>query len=99
MKQYEPKTPLNSSGTAGWYAGQVFDKAATAGIKAGATPTSAQVYAGLYSLGAKFDLGGILPAITYAKGKPAVQQECGWYMEVKAGKETAPEGTSKVCTN
>lgn len=99
MKQYEPKTPLNSSGTAGWYAGQVFGKAATAAIKTGVTPTSEEVYAGLYSLGAKFDLGGILPAITYSEGKPAVQQECGWYMEVKAGKETAPQGTTKVCTD
>jgi branched-chain amino acid transport system substrate-binding protein len=38
-----------------------------------------------------------MPPVTYAKGKPAVQQPCGWYAEVQGGKLTAPRGTGQVC--
>jgi branched-chain amino acid transport system substrate-binding protein len=38
-----------------------------------------------------------MPPVTYAKGKPAVQQPCGWYAKVQDGKLTTPKGTGQVC--
>ena len=97
MKTYQPSSPLNSSGTGGWYAGKVFQ---TALDKAGITDapvTSTDVYKGLYALGPNFDLDGVLAPVTYTEGKPAVQQTCGWFMKVVGDRETAPQGTKPVC--
>jgi branched-chain amino acid transport system substrate-binding protein len=96
MQKYEPKSPLNSSGTSGWYAGQVFGLAVQ---KSGATGdfTPADITKGMHSLGANFDLGGIIAPVTYTAGKPVVQQSCGWFMTVVGGKETAPLGTKRIC--
>src|SRR6201999_3585932 len=54
MKQYAPKTDLNSNATLGWTAGVVFGDAATAGITSSDTPSAAGVLKGLYTLGPNF---------------------------------------------
>jgi branched-chain amino acid transport system substrate-binding protein len=97
VTKYAPNDPRNSSGTIGWYAAQVF-AAAIAKSGAAGLPTSADVYKGLYALGPNFDLGGVIAPVTYTQGKPAVQQFCGWYMQVVNGKETAPFGTKRICS-
>jgi branched-chain amino acid transport system substrate-binding protein len=99
MKQYEPTAVLNSSGTAGWYSGKLFEAALDKAFDNGATGdvTSQTVYDGLYALGPNFDLDGIVAPVTYTKGKPAVQQVCAWYAQVKDGKLTAPHGYDRIC--
>ncbi|HVV30453.1 MAG TPA: ABC transporter substrate-binding protein [Mycobacteriales bacterium] len=96
VKKYQPDSVLDSSGTAGWYAAKVFQEAVE---KSGATGdiTAADVTNGMHALGPDFDLDGALAPVTYAAGKPAVQQSCGWYMAVKGGQETAPYGYGRKC--
>jgi branched-chain amino acid transport system substrate-binding protein len=99
MKQYEPSSILNASGTNGWYSGKLFEAILDAAFKAGATGdvTSQTVYDGLYALGPNFDLGGIVAPVTYTKGKPATQQICSWFAQVKNGALTAPKGYAPIC--
>lgn len=94
MATYSPKTPTNSSGTATWAAATVF---AAAAAHISATPTSADIYTGLYGLGADYSAGGVIPPVTYTKGKPATQKTCGWYLQIKGGKVISPKGSSMVC--
>jgi branched-chain amino acid transport system substrate-binding protein len=94
MAAYAPKTPTNTSGTAGWAAAAVFGAAAA---HVSASPTSADIYAGLYGLGADYTAGGLVPPTTFAKGKPATQKACGWYLQIKSGKVISPKGSSMVC--
>jgi branched-chain amino acid transport system substrate-binding protein len=96
MQKYQPNGELNSTGTTGWYSLEVFKKAIEASGAKG-VPTSADVYKGLYALGPNFDLDGIIAPVTYAEGKPAVQQPCGWYATLADGKWSAPHGTKRVC--
>jgi branched-chain amino acid transport system substrate-binding protein len=98
MKQYAPNTIGNSNGPLGWVAGVVFGDAAKVGVAAGATPTSADIYKGLYSFGPNFTAGNLMPPVTYASGKPAVQPKaCGWYAKVVNGAYTTPKGASMIC--
>jgi branched-chain amino acid transport system substrate-binding protein len=96
MNKYQPSAARNASGTAGWYAGQVF---ALAVQKSGATGdiTSAEITTGMHALGPNFDLNGILAPVTYTAGKPAVQKFCAWIMVDSNGKETAPFGYGRSC--
>ncbi len=94
MKTYKSSTPLNASASAGWAAGVTFGKAAA---KIGPSPTSADIYTGLYALPAKNTLGGLIPPTTYTKDKPAVSTPCGWYGVIKNGKLTAPHGAGAIC--
>ncbi len=94
MTKYQPGVLLNTSTTSGWYAGKVLEK--TLAGASGAI-TSQTIYDGLYKLGPRFDLDGVLAPVTYAKGKPAVQEACTWYAQVKSGKLTTPFGAGRVC--
>jgi branched-chain amino acid transport system substrate-binding protein len=96
MKAYEPNAVLNTNATSGWYAGKVFEQAVKAANPTGAI-TSQTVYDGLYKLGPNFDLGGILSGVTYTQGQPAKQQLCDWYVQIKGGKATTPQGANKIC--
>jgi len=99
MQKYAPTSIINGNSTSGWYAGEVFRAAVSAGIKAdgGSTVTSQTVYDGLYALGPDFDLGGSIAPVTYTKGKPAAQKLCVWYAQVTNRQLTAPKGTAPVC--
>jgi branched-chain amino acid transport system substrate-binding protein len=97
MKKYEPNAVGNSNGPLGWAAGVVFGDAAKAGIATGATPTSADVLKGLYTLGPDFTAGGLMVPTTYTPGKPATQKICGWYAKVVNGAMTTPKGAAMVC--
>lgn len=96
MRKYEPKSVLNSSGTAGWYAAMVFQQAVEKAASSGDV-TAAAVTSGLDALGPNFDLGGVIAPTTYAEGKPAFQESCGWYMLVENGQQTAPYGYTRQC--
>jgi branched-chain amino acid transport system substrate-binding protein len=97
MKQYAPNTVGNSNGPLGWAAGVVFGAAAKAGIAAGATPSSADVLKGLYTLGPNYTAGGLMVPTTYTPGKPATQKVCGWYAKVVNGALTTPKGAAAIC--
>jgi branched-chain amino acid transport system substrate-binding protein len=94
MAAFARKTPTNTSGTAGWAAATVFGAAAA---HISATPTSNDIYTGLYALGADYTAGGIIPPVTFAKGKPASQRACGWYLRIMNRKVTSPRGGDAVC--
>jgi branched-chain amino acid transport system substrate-binding protein len=100
MSKYSPGTDLDSTATVGWYSGEVFQSALTAALKSDpSAPVTAQtVYDGLYELGPKFDLGGIIAPVTYSKDKAAVQQACGWYGELVNGALTTPYGANRICS-
>ena len=61
------------------------------------TPTAADIYKGLHALGADYNANGLIPPVTYAPDKPAAQQPCGWYAQVKGGELTTPQGTEQIC--
>ncbi|WP_395106221.1 ABC transporter substrate-binding protein [Actinomadura sp. SCN-SB] len=94
MEKYAPDSLLNGSGTAGWTGAVVFGKA-LANISA--QPTSEDVYKGLYALGPNYSADGMIPPVTFAKDKPAVQKPCGWYAQVKGGDLTTPKGAGQIC--
>ena len=82
--------PYNVSGT--WAALNTF---ALAAKHVGAHPTTADIYAGLYSLSGT-TLGGFVPTVTYTKGKPA-SVNCLFIISIKKGKWVAPRGTKQSC--
>ncbi|HVV31379.1 MAG TPA: ABC transporter substrate-binding protein, partial [Mycobacteriales bacterium] len=94
MKQYSPDTDINGAATSGWAAGVVFGKAAA---HVSDTPTSQEIYDGLYSLGADYTADGLMPPITYTKGKPAEQKPCAWYMHVQDGALVSYDDGKMVC--
>jgi len=97
MKKYVPDSDYqNTASTASWTGAALFGAAIQ---KSGATglPTSADIYKGLYALGADFTLDGSIPPVTFTEGKPAVQKPCAWYGQVSGGQVTLPKGTNPVC--
>jgi branched-chain amino acid transport system substrate-binding protein len=99
VNKYAPGSIENTAGTNGWYSGKLFQTALETAAKNGDTGpvTSQTVYDGLYALGPKFDLGGIVAPVTYAKGKPAVQELCQWYAQVVNKTLTTPKGAGRIC--
>jgi hypothetical protein len=82
----------NSAYTATWSSLETFR---TAMSKAPAAPTSADVFAGMYSLKDQ-DLGGLLPQkVNFTAGKPSPPMLCYWYYKYENGKfATAPDTSS-----
>jgi branched-chain amino acid transport system substrate-binding protein len=97
MKKYQPGVLQNSNTALGWAAGVMFGDAAKAGIKAGAEPTSAALLDGLYSLGPNYTADGLVPPVTFTRGKPATQKTCGWYAQMVNGKFSSPKGSDMIC--
>lgn len=91
-----PNEAINGFSTLGWQAGVVM---AAALADAPDNVTSQDVLTGLYSLPANDTFGGWTPALTYAKGKPAVAGACLWVAQVENRQLTAPQGTGPVCVN
>jgi branched-chain amino acid transport system substrate-binding protein len=96
MAKYQPNTQINGAATVGWAGGVLFGKAAA---NVSDTPTAADIYKGLYALGPNYTAGGLIPPVTFAPGKAAVQKPCAWYMRLVDGKLTSPKGTEQICIN
>jgi branched-chain amino acid transport system substrate-binding protein len=96
MGKYAPTAPLQGAAADGWAAATLFGKAAA---NLSADPTSDDIYKGLYALGADYNAGGLIPPVTFAKGKAAVQKPCAAYFEAQDGKLTTPKGTDQICLN
>ena len=75
-----------------WTGLQLF---AAAAKNVSATPTSQDIYTGLYALNGE-TLGGLTAPLTFKKGQPN-QDNCFFVYEVKNGTYSTPEGTSPIC--
>jgi branched-chain amino acid transport system substrate-binding protein len=82
--------PYNVSAT---YAAALLFQTALA--KAGASPTSQDVYNGLYAMH-KETLGGFAPPLTFTKGKPTTVN-CVFTVSIKNGAFVSPNGATPQC--
>jgi branched-chain amino acid transport system substrate-binding protein len=92
-KTYAPNDPLTPNASQGWASAIVFQQAAQ---HVGATPTSAQILAGLWAMRNQ-TFGGLTPPLTFAQGKPAPHARCSFFMQVQNGKLASPYGLKTVC--
>ena len=92
-RTYAPDQPLTPNASQGWASAVMFAKAAA---HVGATPTSAQILAGLWSLRSE-TFGGLAPPLTFAKDKPAPPARCAFVMKVQHGVMQSPYGLKTVC--
>ena len=83
-------SPYNVSGA--YAAGLLFQ---TAAAKVGATPTTQDIYNGLYGASGT-TLGGFTPPLTFTKGKPGVVN-CFFIVSIKNAKFVAPQGARTSC--
>jgi hypothetical protein len=99
MAKYQPGAETgNSSATGGWVGAETFKEALEKiNVPPSATVTPADVTDGMHALGPNFTLGGNMPPTTFAPGKPATQQSCGWYIKVSGGKLVTPLGSGMIC--
>lgn len=89
LRKYVSTKP-NSYSSQGWVAGLLLGKALA---RVSDTPTSKDVLDGLWRLRGE-TLGGLVPPLTYTKGKPATDAACVYTVELKGGKWTTPTGTT-----
>ena len=92
-RTYAPDQPLTPNASQGWASAKLFQKAAA---HVGATPTSAQILAGLWSL-REDTLGGLAPPLTFTRGRPAPDSRCAFVMKVSNAKLVSPYGLKTVC--
>jgi branched-chain amino acid transport system substrate-binding protein len=90
---YAPNDPLTPNASQGWASAIVFQQAAA---HVGATPTSAQILAGLWSM-RNATFGGLTPPLTFLKNKPAPDARCSFAMQVQNGRIEGPFGLKTVC--
>lgn len=96
MAKYQPTMQINGAATVGWAGGVLF---AAAAAHVSDTPTTSDIYKGLYALGPNYTAGGLIPPVTFTPGKPVVQKPCAYYMKLVDGKLTSPKGTGQICIN
>jgi branched-chain amino acid transport system substrate-binding protein len=92
MQRYAPGTTGNSFTTSGWMSGKLLEVAAK---RVSAKPTSREILEGLWAIQNE-TFGGISPAISFRKDQTAPDANCAFYIEVKGGKWTAPNGAGLV---
>ena len=79
--------------TSTWAALQLF---AAAAAQAGANPTRADILNGIYGLGPKFTLGGLIPPETIVKGQPTVNP-CFYMAGIENQQYVQPFGNQLYC--
>jgi branched-chain amino acid transport system substrate-binding protein len=92
-KTYAPDQPLTPNASQGWASAILFQQAAA---HVSASPTSAQILAGLWSLH-NDSLGGLAPPLTFARSKPAPDSRCAFVMKVQNGVMQSPYGLKNIC--
>jgi branched-chain amino acid transport system substrate-binding protein len=92
-KAYAPNDPLTPNASQGWASAVVFAQAAA---HVSATPTSAEILAGLWSM-RDATFGGLTPPLTFVRNKPAPDARCSFAMQVQHGVMQAPFGLKTVC--
>jgi branched-chain amino acid transport system substrate-binding protein len=94
MKKYAPGYDYGCTAGTTWQGLAVFQKVAE---NLGNNPTPSAVFNALYNLPAGTTLGGLTPALTYVKGKPAPQVRCFYLSGIKNHKFVAPNGLKTSC--
>ncbi len=84
-----PAGQVGNKTAAAWVSVKLIEKALTLGVPEGATPTTAGLLKGLYSLKQE-TLGGLTVPLTYTKGKPADLPNCWFTYKMGEQKFTAP---------
>jgi branched-chain amino acid transport system substrate-binding protein len=92
-KTYAPSQPLTPTATQGWAGALLFQ---TAADMMGSNPSTKALLNALWSLHGN-TLGGLAPALTFAKEQPAPPANCSYWMEVQNAKMEAPDGLGLVC--
>ncbi|WP_019874806.1 ABC transporter substrate-binding protein [Sporichthya polymorpha] len=93
MATYGPTVGESGTGMLAWVAGEML---ALAGKNLPAAPTSADLFAGLWTVKNE-TLGGLTVPLTYAKGKNAVAKPCTFLWGVANNKFSAPQGAKLFC--
>jgi branched-chain amino acid transport system substrate-binding protein len=93
IREYAPAMPTGQAAASVWTAGMLL-RAATAGLPA--TPTAADIVAGLYTIRGN-DLGGLSVPLTFEKGRPYNQPNCYFMAQIDNGAWTAPMGSTAQC--
>ncbi len=93
LQKFDPNAVLSGPFIGGWVSGMELLQAAQ---KIGATPTSQQLLAGLWSFRNQ-TLGGLVGPLTFNKGQPATPMNCFFPMAFQNGKFVAPQGGNHVC--
>jgi branched-chain amino acid transport system substrate-binding protein len=83
-------------GVAAWAAAKMFEKAATATIGVGATPTSDAVLQGLWSFRDE-TTGGMTKPWTFTTDQPPPTDSCAFLMVTVDGRWTTPNGAAVEC--
>ena len=99
-KKYEPNIltdpNFNELAVEGWASGLLLAAAVEgANIPASQSMTAADVLNGMYTIHNN-TLGGIAPALTFTRGKPALT-DCWFLMRTSNGKYTTPYGLKTFC--
>jgi branched-chain amino acid transport system substrate-binding protein len=100
FKTYEPSLlsdpNYNDEAVEGWTAGLLFEAAAKAGkLGANGTPTSDEIFNGLYALHDE-TLGGMTAPLNFKQGQPN-PMSCWFWMRTKNGQFTTPYGLTPEC--
>ena len=99
MKKYAPKVLKGDSkqpATVTWTAAKAFQKALES--TTAATPTAADVKAGMYTFNDE-TLGGLaVNPITFTQGQEHPHNSCWFFVQLKNHKLTAPDGMKTTCT-
>ena len=99
MKKYAPKVLKGDSkqpATVTWTAAKAFQKALES--TTAATPTAADVKAGMYTFNGE-TLGGLaVNPITFTQGQEHPHNSCWFFVQLKNHKLTAPDGMKTTCT-
>lgn len=96
MGSYLPKAVSGNTVMIDWVGLQeIADAAEAGGLKSGSTPTSAEIYKGLYTFKDN-TIGGLTVPLTFVKGKPN-PQSCTFFSALKSTKYSTPWGTKPLC--
>jgi branched-chain amino acid transport system substrate-binding protein len=95
MRNYDAGDQVGPAASFGWTAAKLFERVAR--IAAAEGPISRQtLYAAAYTL--KGDtLGGLVPPLTYTRDEPSADFKCGFYVDGRGGRYSAPIGLRLIC--
>lgn len=93
MAQHAPGIALTGTSSLGWSSAKLLEIAAT---RLSATPTSADILEGLWSLDGD-DLGGLVSPLRFQRDAPTVPAVCYWQVVVEDGTYRTPDDGQRHC--
>jgi len=93
MSQYAAGVPLTGSASLGWSAAKLLQ---AAGRRLSATPTSADILEGVWSLNGE-DLGGLTAPLRFRRDGPTVPPVCYWQVVVADNRYQSPDNGQRHC--